>query len=84
VASDLRGRTAWRDGALEFSGAPAATILARLGEWYGTSIRLDDATLGSRPITATMPTDSLDEALEVVALLLGVTVDHHDGQIVLR
>lgn len=80
----LADALSWRGGSLAFTATPASVVLGRLAEWHGVTVRLDDATLGDRPVTVTLPTDSLDEALDVVALLLGVEVERRGESIVLR
>lgn len=84
VVPDAAARAAWRSGALEFTAVPASRVAARLAEWHGTTIRIADARLADRPLTVTLPTDDLAEALDVLALLLGVSIERSDGVIVMR
>lgn len=83
-AADPAALVGWRHGALEFDNAPASQVAARLSEWHGVTVAIADPLLASRPVTVTLPTASLDEALDVLALLLGTTIDRGDGSIVLR
>lgn len=74
----------WRDGTLDVTTEPANAVLSRLTEWYGVPITLTDTGLGSLTVTAALSLDSLDQALEVMALLLDVTVERDQGGVVLR
>ncbi|HET9064341.1 MAG TPA: FecR domain-containing protein [Gemmatimonadales bacterium] len=63
----------WHQQALDLSNVPVGTALAELTDWYGVAITFADTTLASRPITAKLSLTSLDDALDMVALLLDVT-----------
>ncbi len=76
--------TGWREGSLEFTAEPAARVVARLGEWFGARIAIADPELAARPVTVTFPRGTLDDALEVLDLLLGTTTQRGDSGLVLR
>ncbi len=74
----------WHDGTLQFTGVPAARVAARLGEWFGVSILITDSTAAKRPISVTFAGRSLDDAIDVLSLLLGASVERHDSLVMLR
>ena len=74
----------WRDGAFEFTAVPAGQVVARLAEWHGVALSVADPAVAARAVTVTLPANSLDDALDVLSVLLGVGIDRRDGSIVLR
>ncbi len=74
----------WRDGRLEFTTEPADRVARRLSEWFGVTIVIADSGLAQRPVSATFARGSLDDALDVLSLLLGTTVHRDSARIVLR
>lgn len=76
--------TAWRTGTLVLADAPVAEALARLTAWYGVAFTLSDSAAGGQIITATLPLDAIDEAAEVIALLLGATAERDSSGITFR
>jgi ferric-dicitrate binding protein FerR (iron transport regulator) len=65
---------AWHTGTLELVDAPVQSVLHRLGAWHGVEIGIAPDLAAGRTITATLPLDSLEAALEIVAPLLGAQV----------
>ena len=74
----------WRDGLVNFSDAPLDSVVTELSSWYGVRFELADPRLGSRRLSAPVRIDSLEEALEVLMLSLGVKVERSDSVIVIR
>ena len=66
---------AWMRGSLVFREAPITEVIASLRRWYGIELRVTDATLGSRHITATFSGETRERVLEVIALALGADVE---------
>lgn len=65
---------AWHRGNLELVDAPVQEVVDRLGTWHGVSITVAPERSQGRTITATLPIDSLDAALDLLATLLGAQV----------
>lgn len=80
----LADAISWRGGSLAFTATSASVVVGRLAEWHGVAVELADSSLGDRPLTVTLSTDSLDEALDVLALLLDVEVERRGESFVLR
>lgn len=66
---------AWRQGEMIFENSPLDSVTAELSRWYGVTFRLATGELGARRLTATLRTDDLGTALEVLGLSLGVIID---------
>jgi ferric-dicitrate binding protein FerR (iron transport regulator) len=64
-------RAAWRTGTLDVIDAPVRDVIARLASWHGMSIEAAPGLSEGRTITVTLPLDSLDAAIDVLANLLG-------------
>lgn len=82
--ADVSALVSWQQGRLQFEDAPLSAVAADLSHWYGLEFRLADPGLGTRRLTATLPLDQLDEALEVLSLSLGLVADRTPGIITLR
>jgi ferric-dicitrate binding protein FerR (iron transport regulator) len=76
--------TSWRTGALEVVDASAFDVLQRLAQWHGIQIDAAPERIAGRTITATLPLDSLDVALDLVATLLDAKVVRLAGAIRLQ
>lgn len=77
---DLRPLLSWRDGELAFVRRPTAEVLRELERWYDIEIALDDPSLASVPITATLGPTTVDHALAVVAGVLQARFTRHGRQ----
>jgi transmembrane sensor len=67
--------TAWTQGRLVFRDTPLAELADEFQRWYGLTLVITDPALARRPVTATLPTASAAEALQVLAAAAGVRVD---------
>jgi ferric-dicitrate binding protein FerR (iron transport regulator) len=74
----------WRDGTLDVESESAENVRGRLARWYGVSIEFADTALNSRNVTASLPLDSLEQGLHVLALLLDATVERTERGFILR
>lgn len=74
----------WREARLEFTAVPASRVAARLGEWFGERVWIADPSVAARPVSVTFPRGSLDDAIDVLDLLLGTTAERGDSGLVLR
>jgi len=66
---------AWTKGALVFRDAPLSKVRADLRRWYGVDLRVADSLLARRHVTASFTHESARQALDVIALALGGTVE---------
>lgn len=75
---------AWREGRFEYDDSPVSDVVADLSRWYGVLFRLEAPAVAARHLTATLPTASLAEALKVLTLSLGVTVEQRGDTVTVR
>jgi transmembrane sensor len=68
--------TSWRTGSLELVDAPVQSVVDRLAAWHGVTIDMAPEYSAGRSITATLPLDSLEAALDILAPLLGAQAVH--------
>ena len=68
---------AWTTGALVFRDASLAKVRADLRRWYGVDLRVTDSLLARRHVTASFTHESARQALDVIALALGGSVELH-------
>lgn len=66
---DVNAALAWSEGRLVFRRAPLAVVLRDLGDWYGLEVRVADAALARRPVTATFDEQPVERVLDAVAVL---------------
>jgi transmembrane sensor len=75
---------AWTSGEIRFDGTPLRDALPVLSRWYGLDLRLGDAPLADRRITASFTDKSPDEVLDALSLLLRLRLDRSGDSITLR
>ncbi len=63
---------AWTRGWLVFDGVPLRDAIPQLSRWYDLDFRLADSSLGDRSLIATLRSQPTDDALDVIALALGL------------
>lgn len=68
--TDVGALTSWTRGALVFRDAQVADVARELARWYDLDVRVSDAALSRRPLTATLAADSLGAVLSVLELAL--------------
>lgn len=66
---------AWMQHRLVFREAPMAEVSESFRRWYGIHLRLADASIARRHLTATFSGESADSALEIVRLTLGAKIE---------
>jgi ferric-dicitrate binding protein FerR (iron transport regulator) len=71
----------WTEGRLAFDAVPLPEVLAEVARWYDIDLRLDVAALRSRHVTATLPGESLAEALALLGRTLDVRIEQ-EGNLV--
>jgi transmembrane sensor len=75
--------TGWTQGRLAFRDTPLAELAGDFHRWYGLTLVIPDPSLAQRPVTATFPTASADEALQVLAATAGVRIDRRGDTVTL-
>lgn len=73
---DVAALTAWRQGQLIFRNRRLGDVLAEVGRYHDTSIRLQNETLRGLRISGTFHTTELNNTLNAIATLLPVKVDY--------
>jgi transmembrane sensor len=75
---------AWTRGRLAYHDAELDEVRADLRRWYGVDLRVDDAVIARRRLTATFDGESADDVLRVIALALGGDVRRDGSTATLR
>jgi transmembrane sensor len=82
---DVAGLTAWRQGNLVFRNRRLDEVLAEVGRYHDTRIRLQNETLEKLRISGTFHTAELDNTLNAITIILPVNIDHvGEHEIVLK
>lgn len=82
---DVAGLTAWRQGNLVFRDRRLDDVLAEVGRYHDTRIRLQNETLGKLRVSGTFHTAELGDTLNAIATILPVSIDHvGEHEIVLK
>jgi transmembrane sensor len=71
AASSTRSMAAWMDGRLVFDDAPLSIVVAELSQWFDVEIRVTDARLARRRVSAVYSQPSLAGALNALTATLG-------------
>lgn len=74
----------WADGRLAFVDAPLPDVLLRIGRWHDLDVRVADARLTSRRVTAEFSTQSSGEMLGALAAAVGARVERSGRVVTLR
>jgi len=68
--------TTWTTGRVVFHDASLARISSEIRRWYGVELRVADSSLLAQHVTTTFDdSDSIDQVLKSLALILGARVD---------
>ena len=67
--------SAWTTGALVFRDASISKVRADLRRWYGVDLRVADSLFARRHVTASFTRETARQALDVIALALGGTIE---------
>ena len=62
----------WQDGRLAFEDTPLSQVAAQIERWYGIPVRIGDASLRTRRLTASFRDQPVDEVISVIAASLGL------------
>jgi len=74
-AQDVAGLTAWRQGNLVFRDRRLDDVLAEVGRYHDTRIRLQNETLGKLRVSGIFHTAELGDTLNAIAAILPVNID---------
>jgi transmembrane sensor len=83
VSSDVNidNELAWRSGRLELRHVPLARAVRDLGRWYDIEISFTDSSLAQVPVTASFGSESVDDAMRVLATTLGARYAREGRQV---
>ncbi len=84
TTTDSSATASWRTGTLTFEQATLDAIVADLRRWYRGPFEVVTAAAGSRRVSATLPTSDLPEALEILRLALGITIEQAGDTVRIR
>lgn len=83
--TDATQLTAWRQGQIVFRDRPLEEVLAEIGRYHDTGVRLADPGQGSLHVSGIFRTDDLESTVNTIAMTLSLRVLHPaDGSIVLE
>jgi transmembrane sensor len=74
----------WADGRLVFVDAALPEVVRRIGRWHDLDVRVVDARLASRRVTAEFSTQSSGEMLSALAAAVGARVERTGRVVTLR
>lgn len=66
---------AWMQRRLVFREASMSEVSEAFRRWYGINLRLPDASIAKRHLTATLSGETSEAALEIIGLSLGGTIE---------
>ncbi len=75
---------AWLKHQLVFREAPLSEVAASLNRWYGIELRVPDASLATRHLTATFSGETPERVLDVIRLVLGADIERHGDTAIVR
>lgn len=74
---------AWKTGVLEFRSHDMSYVIDHLNNYYSVDINATNSSVENCKITTRLDHKSLDESLEIISTILGVSVEQRDGKIIL-
>ncbi len=74
----------WADGRLTFVYRPLPEVMLTIGRWYDLEVRVPDARLASRLVTAEFSTQSPSEMIDALALAVDASVEREGRVVTLR
>ena len=76
--------TDWTTGRLSFAKTPLADVARTLGRWYDLDVRVPDAAMRARPVTADFDTQSPREMVAALATAVGGRVEQEGRTLTIR
>ncbi len=83
-AVDVATLTTWRQGGLAFRDTPLTDVARDIARTFGLRVTIADSGLGTRPITATFGSESVDDVLDEVTHLVGARYERMGQRVVIR
>jgi ferric-dicitrate binding protein FerR (iron transport regulator) len=74
----------WASGRLSFVDRPLPEVLRTIGRWYDLDVRVPDARLARRMVTAEFSRQSASEMIDALAVAMDATVEREGRVITLR
>jgi transmembrane sensor len=74
---------AWTDGGLAFDGTRLGDAVRQIARWYDVDVQLADSALAAQRVTATFHDASAPQVLDMIALSLGLRLEHRGRTYVL-
>ena len=81
-AGNVDDAAAWRRNEIVFRDVPLAEVIAKLEQCYGKRIVLKAKNIGNEPFNGTVPSDNMDEALEIIAKSYHLKATKKDGGVI--
>ena len=75
---------AWANGRLVFVAQPLPEVLATIGRWYDVDVRVPDAGLATRLVTAQFSTQSPGEMIDALAIAVDARIERKGRVVTLR
>jgi transmembrane sensor len=69
--ADLERILAWRSGRIELNQMTLADALTELERWYDVDLRVEDAALGAKRLSASFAGEPIEQVLETLTFALG-------------
>lgn len=82
-AVDVAHSIGWLEGKIVFIQTPLAEVAAELERFYNVPVRLADASLASKTITATFQNQSLASVVSAICLTLDLSYQYKGGKYVI-
>lgn len=76
--------TAWSDGRLVFRLTPLREVAAELARWYDLDVRIPEAAVAERRVTASFRNEPAADVLRLIALSLDLEFTREGDAVVLR
>jgi ferric-dicitrate binding protein FerR (iron transport regulator) len=78
---NIDNELAWRSGRLELRHVPLSRAAHDIGRWYDIEISFADSSLASVPVTASFGSESVDDAMRVLATTLDARYTRQGTQV---
>jgi transmembrane sensor len=84
TAARAAGYLGWANGTLSFVDRPLSEVLRAIARWHDVDVRVPDARLARRRVTAEFSRQSAAAMIDALAVTLDATVERNAGIITLR
>uniref|UniRef100_A0AB33IWD7 FecR domain-containing protein n=1 Tax=Prevotella sp. GTC17253 TaxID=3236793 RepID=A0AB33IWD7_9BACT len=83
-SNDSQRDMKWKDGYLIFESTPLKDVLARIGEWYGVSIRYTGHKYSHDLLSGTFHNEPLQSVLKTLSMQYGFQYQIVENQIIIK